>query len=308
MGGAVLLLLGGAVLLTLGAEGAVRGAVRYARDRGLSPFVLGALLFGVDLESLGATLVASGRGQTAMAAGEAFGTVVFVFSVGLGAALLVAPRPVPAPRADMVLWPGATVLVGALALADRTVGRAEGLGLVAAYAGYVAAVLRGRRAVQPAGARLEDEAAEAPRLPVAALLFGGLGLLYAGANLMVEGGVRLLELTGLSAGFVGAALLGTLATADDVLLEVLPVRRGAPELATGNLLGTAAAFTTGVPGLAALVQPLQVDAAARSAFLLAAALYALVAAALLLRGRAGRLLGLGLLGLYGAWLALAAGL
>ena len=76
--------------------------------------------------------------------------------------------------------------------------------------------------------------------------------------------------------------------------------------ATGNLFGTVAAFSTGVLGLAALVRPLIVDSAASFAFLAAAALYTFVSTTFLWRGRAGRLAGLTVLGVYGIWLVLAA--
>src|SRR6266567_4048179 len=115
---AVLLLLVGAAVLTTGAESAIRGAARFAEARRISPFVLGALLFGVDLESLGAALIAAGKGQTSIAAGEAFGTIVFLFSAAFGAALLVSPRPIESPGTLMVLLPAGTLAMGAIALAD----------------------------------------------------------------------------------------------------------------------------------------------------------------------------------------------
>jgi cation:H+ antiporter len=90
-----------------------------------------------------------------------------------------------------------------------------------------------------------------------------------------------------------------------VLLEALPVMRGTPELATGNLFGTVAAFTSVVLGLAALVRPLEVDAASEFAFLGGAAMYAFVSVIFLLRGRLPRWLGLLLLAGYLAWLAYA---
>jgi cation:H+ antiporter len=123
--------------------------------------------------------------------------------------------------------------------------------------------------------------------------------------LLVAGGGRLVDLTALSAGFVGAAVVGILVSLDEVLLEVIPIRRGDPALATGNLFGTLAAFTTGVPGLAALVRPLILDGAAAAAYLAAALLYFVVGTWFLVRGRAGRLLGATVLLLYAAWLALA---
>ena len=302
---AILLLAGGAAVLALGAEAAIRGAGRFAKARRISPFVLGALLFGVDVESVGAALIAAGRGQTALAAGEAFGTVVFLFSAALGAALLLTPKPIESPSLQMVLLPGGTLVAGAAALADRVVTRFEGVALIGAYAIYLGIVVLEGAGAEARAEEIVKEAEEGPRLPPLVLLLGGLGLVYAGATVLVDGGVRLLSHTALAAGFVGAAIIGALASLDEVFLEVLPVRRGFPELAIGNLFGTVAAFSTGVLGLAALVRPLQVDGAGATAFLASAALYSVVATAFLARGRAGKLVGVSILALYGLWLALA---
>jgi cation:H+ antiporter len=303
---AIVLLLGGAVVLTLGAEAAIRGAGRFARALRISPFVLGALLFGIDVESLGAVLVAAGRGQTTLAAGEAFGTVLFLFSAAFGAALLVARKPVESPSREMVLLPALALATGAIALSDQAVNRFEGVALIGIYLVYVGAVLREGRAARLRAEAIEREAREGPRVPAGFLLVVGLGLVYVGATVLVDGGVRLLERTSLTAGFVGAALIGALASLDEVLLEVVPVIRGTPEIATGNLFGTVAAFTTGVIGLAALVRPLEIDSAANSAFIGSAVLYTVVALAFLVRGRAGRGVGVIVLAAYALWLVFAA--
>jgi cation:H+ antiporter len=202
----------------------------------------------------------------------------------------------------MVLLPGLAVLLGAAALSDQVVSRPEGLLLIAAYAIYLGVVLRQRRVAEQRGIEIAREAREGPGLPPLPLLLVGLGMVYVGANVLVDGGVRILERTSLAAGFVGSALIGTLASLDEVLLEVLPVVRGTPELATGNLLGTVAAFPTAVLGLAALVRPLTIDASAGLALLAAAALYAVVAVAFLLRGEISRPAALLLLIVYVAWL------
>jgi len=194
-----------------------------------------------------------------------------------------------------------------VALSDSVVTRPEGFGLIAVYVLYVNLVVRESRAARVASERIEREAQEAPRLPIPVLLGAGLALVYLGATVLVSGGVRILHRTSLSAGFVGAAVIGALASADEVLLEVLPVRRGLPDLATGNLFGTVAAFSTGVLGLAALVRPLEVDSAAASAFVAAAALYAIVATVFLARGRAGKLTGLVVLAGYAGWIVWASG-
>lgn len=297
------LLAAGALVLYVGAEAAVRGAAGLARAVGLSPFVLGALLFGIDVESVGATVAAAARGETSLAAGTVVGTVLFLYGPAFGAALIVARRAVPAPDPLLVLTPALHLVAGAFTLADRYVARIEGLFLVVMYLAYVGLLLRlGRTPVA-----MEREAARASRSApaMAALTLGGLALLAVGGTVAVGGATRFEAATGLAAGFVGAAVLGVLVSLDEVLLEVLPIRRGTPELATGNLFGTLPALAAGVLGVAALVQPLDVDSAAAAGYLAMAFLYAVVATALLIRGRAGRVLGGFLVAGYAGWLVVA---
>jgi cation:H+ antiporter len=301
---AVVLLIVGAVVLIAGAESAVRGTTRFAIASGVPVFVLGALLFGIDIGGLVVVLLAAGRGQTALAAGEAFGAVVFLFGVGFAFALLLSRGSIKAPAPLRVVMPAVCVAGAALVVADQYVTRAEGLALVVLYAAYVCVVVLDRGGIDERARELEREASEVPggrgRAAVIAVL--GLAAVYGGAWLLVQGGVRVVVRTGLAAGFVGAAIVGTLASLDEVFLEILPVMRDAPELATGNLFGTLAVFSTVVLGLAALIHPLQLDSAAVMSFLAAALLYAIVAIAFLGRGELAKPLAFVLLAAYVGWL------
>ena len=137
----------GAVLLYAGAEAAVRGATALARALRVPAFVLGALLFGIDLEGLGTAVGASAAGQPLLAVGEIFGTVLVVFSVAFGSALILARRPLESPGHLMVLIPAIPLVAAGMVLTDRYVGRLEGGLLVAIYAAYVGVVvLEGRLA------------------------------------------------------------------------------------------------------------------------------------------------------------------
>jgi cation:H+ antiporter len=297
------LLAAGGLVLYVGAEAAVRGAAGLARAVGISPFVLGALLFGIDVESMGTAVAAAARGETSLAAGTVVGTVLFLYGPAFGAALIVARRPVPAPKPLLILTPALHLVAGAFTMADRYVARIEGMFLVVMYLAYVGLLLRlGRTPV--AIREMEREAARTTRsAPVmAALTLGGLAMLVVGGTVAIGGATRFAATTSLAAGFVGAAVLGVLVSLDEVLVEVLPIRRGTPELATGNLFGTLPALAAGVLGLAALVRPLDVDSAAAAGYLAMAFLYAVVATALLIRGRAGKVLGAFVLLCYAGWL------
>jgi cation:H+ antiporter len=300
-----LLALGGA-LLYAGAEGATRGASSLARTLRVPAFVVGALLFGIDLEGLGTAVGASARGEPALATGAIFGTVLFLYGAAFGSALVLSKRPLPSPATSMVLAPAIPLLASAFAIADRYVDRLEGALLVALYAGYVALVVQEGRLVRARSEELQGHAAARSRLRLVAMTLGGLALLAGGAAVAVAGATRFVRETGLSAGFVGAAILGVIVSLDEILLEVLPARRGDPELATGNLMGTLAAFCSGVLGIAALVRPLDIDSAASLAFLGSAVLYAVVATVFLVRRRAGWGLGLFVLAFYAVWLVTAA--
>lgn len=304
---AVVLLVAGAALLFVGAEAAIRGAGALARAAGIPLFAIGALLFGVDLEGLGTAVVAAARDQTAVAAGEIFGTVAFLFSAAFGAGLVLARRPVPSPPPEHVLLPSAGLFAMGFAARDAFVDRAEAALLIGLYAVYVFYVVHDRRLARPRVEEIEREAEEGPRGRAASLglTVAGLAVVALGAAALVEGGVRVLERSSLSPGFVGAAVVGVLASLDELLLEVLPIRRGQEDLATGNLFGTLAAFTTGVVGVAALVRPLTLDGGALAALIFSAVLYAVVATVFMWRGHAGRVLGFTVITGYGLWLALA---
>jgi len=303
----VVLLLLGMAFLEVGAQLAVGGVQALAVATGVSAFALGVVLFGIDTESLGSTVVAAGRGETALGAGVAFGTIVFTFGAAFGVALLLSRRPVAAPAPAKVLAPAIGLVGVTLTVTDLVVTRAEGLALVLLYVAYLSSVIVGarhERAAPIAGG--SDDAAGGTsgrgRLGWAlARTAVGLVALYGGAWLMVEGGLRVLRLSDLTAGFVGAALVGVLASLDEVVLEMMAVRRGSDGLATGNLLGTLAGFTMLAPGVAAIVHPLTLDGAVSATLIAAAILYVVVAVTFLLRGRAGRLLGAFLLVGFAGW-------
>src|SRR5919197_4539965 len=157
---AVVFLIVGAAILLIGAESAIRGAARFAVAVGIPAFVLGALLFGIDIEGLSAALLAAGRGQTEIAAGEAFGTVVFLFGVGFAFALLLSRGPIKSPSPLMVVAPSVSVGAAALVVYDQYVSRFEGLLLIMLYLGYVSAVVADGRALRQRVGELEHEATE----------------------------------------------------------------------------------------------------------------------------------------------------
>ena len=90
---------------------------------------------------------------------------------------------------------------------------------------------------------------------------------------------------------------------EELILEALPAYRGFPELSVGNALGTLLFLLTGSLGAIVLLQPLAVPASVRDYHLAALGGAALLAGALLARGRLGRPEGGLLLASYAAYAA-----
>ena len=306
---ALVLLLSGAAVLTVGAMAALRGIGGLARERSVAPLFIGAVLFGVNLASLGTVLIGAGRDLTAVAAGASFGTVAFMVGIAFGVALVASKEPAPAPPVAATLIPIGALIVGAIAIQDLAISRFEGAVLLAATAAHAFYLMQGwreRSLPEAVGQDIVRAGSGRPRrIPAWLLAFVGLGIVYLGANLLLDGSTRLLARTSLAPGFVGAAVVGSLASAHRVVDEVRPVRRADATLAFGNLFGAVVVFSTGAVGLAALIRPLVLDSSVAVAYIAASALFTVLATVLLARGRAGRVTGVVLLVLFGAWIAIA---
>ena len=87
-------------------------------------------------------------------------------------------------------------------------------------------------------------------------VLAGLALLLAGGEAMVRGAVALGRWLHLSPLVVGIIIIGFATSLPEMVVSVQAVRIGAPEIATGNILGSNIANILLVLGLTALVKPM----------------------------------------------------
>lgn len=298
------LLLVGAVVLFAGAGAATRGAAGIASARIEHSSLVGALFMGMSPAPLVLAVYLSARGDSATAAAVLFGTVVFVLSAGLAAGIVIAGDSIAAPEPGTVVHPGIT-MVAAVALASGgSVGRLQGFILMAAFGVWVWLTAREDRLAAARSQSLRSDAVRGLRIPFWLLAAGGLAVAVAGAILLTTGGSKVGAAGRLSAGLVGAAVLGPLASVGAVRTLLQDVRRDRTELAVGLLFGTVA-WSVGALGLAAVVRPIVLDPAATVALIAAAALYALDGTAFLWLGRAGWRVALALIAADVGWIWLA---
>jgi cation:H+ antiporter len=299
----LLLLVAGMALVLWGAERFTDGALGAAARFGLSTFYVGALVSGFEPENLVTGTAATLGHLPQIALGTVIGSAVFMLTAGLGVALLLAPMEVRIPKQGGLAMLVSVALFAVL-LWDSTIARLDGAILVGAAVALMACLYTSSPAFVAADVDGLTDAQHRSRAAVLGLLVGGAAAMIVGAELVVHGARTLLASTTLSETFLGMAVVGMGESLEETARMVVPARRGHPELAWGNVVGTVVVLLTFNLGVIALVRPVTADPLVlrfHAPYLVACAV--LVAVALLCAPRLGRPAGLALVALYGIYLA-----
>jgi cation:H+ antiporter len=144
-----------------------------------------------------------------------------------------------------------------------------------------------------------------PRAGLVLRIAGGLAGLLVGAELLVFGTERTVDVLGLSESTFGLLVVAAAVSFEEVVLEALPAYRGFPELSVGNALGTLVFLLTASLGVIALVRPIEVPPSVEAFHLPALAAAVALALALLARGRLGRSEGVLLVAAYAGYVVAA---
>ena len=255
----MLLQLGGGLLfLFVGAEMLIKGAVSLGERFGLSPLIIGltVVAFGTSAPELVVSVDAALAGYGGIAVGNVVGSNICNLALILGSVALL--RPATVDRA-LIRGAGPVMIVAAvglaLLLANGRLSRLDGLLLTAGIVFYTVMSLRS----QDMAARLADETPRAVRSTAAAvLLFGaGLGMLLLGGSLFVKGGAALALALGVAPAVVGLTVMAAGTSMPELATSVVGAVRGHGAMATGNIIGSNIFNALAIPGVAALVAPLE---------------------------------------------------
>lgn len=260
----VLLFFAGLALLWFGGEGLVRASAALGIRFGLTPLVVGLTIvaFATSAPELAVSLAAAFRDSPGLAVGNVVGSNICNITLVLGVTALIGrPRLKGqlAPR-DSVVLVLATLAIPLLLLIDGQLGRVEGSVLVVAIVTYVTLTVRDAQAGRyPATFAAEASPSAKPDVSILLnVLFGAasLAMLILGSDLFVRAAVEIALALGISSALVGlsAAALGT--SLPELATSIVAARRGQPELAAGNLIGSNIFNLLLVLGATSLVRPL----------------------------------------------------
>jgi cation:H+ antiporter len=292
---ALIAFVAGVVLVVIATERLLEGLVGLARAARVAPFVAAAVLSGLEAENVAVGLAAGSRGASDIALGTAFGGAIFLLCVALGLGAIIAPLRVRLPRVVVLLLPTSAVVAG-LPILFPTTPRWTGVVLLFVFAVAIAVLAGASRNHRFLSADAEDGGGvsvqrDRPVKVLALVTFLGIAAITAGGELVAYGAETVIRTAGLSAGLIGVVITPAAIEAEEVIRQVVPARRGRPDVSAGNAVGTVIYFLLFNLGLIALFTPVSVPPYVRELdwpFLLAGSI---VAAGFLLRGGLGRMSG-----------------
>lgn len=261
----------GVALLGVGGELLVRGASGLARRLGIPSLIVGltVVAFGTSAPEAAVSLFASLAGQPDIALGNVVGSNNLNILLILGLSAAIAPLLINRQllRLDLPVMAGASVLVWALAL-NGTIGRWEGLLLLALLTAYTVVLVTLSRRARAAAAEAKAAAPAAATQPVWLLtvfVVGGLVLLVLGSRWFVDGAVSFARLVGVSELVIGLTIVALGTSLPEVASSVIAAIRNERDIAVGNIIGSNIFNLLFVLGLAATVSPAGVTVAPAAA-------------------------------------------
>lgn len=269
-----------ALALAFGADRTVNASVRVAERLRISPQIIGLTLvaMGTSAPEFAVSLTAALDDGSSMAVSNVLGSNIFNLGFILGGVAVF--RPIATD--SRVVWRDGTVLL-ASSLAvwllfgiDLGVDRSNGALLLLGLVCYLTLLIATARAERPPESDEGDPVR--PRGAVWLQLLGGILLIAASAELLVEAASAIASTLGISEWVIGITIVAAGTSLPEFTTSMVAVARGHYGLSLGNIIGSDIFNVLGVLGLTALLRPVPIGPEASGSIL---ALLAMVALTLL---------------------------
>lgn len=249
--------------IVFGADFLVAGAVSIARKFKVSDFVIGAAIVGVgtSMPELVVSFIGAVNGNADVAIGNVVGSNIFnvLGILGLTAVLF----PVAVDRKNMKfeipLCIGVSILLTFLVFnffngTPATIGRLDGLLLLAVFAYFMWYSFRRDRKSAPVEETSQEEAA--PLWKAIVKVVGGLALLITSCDFFVDNAVLIAKSFGVNDAFISLTLIACGTSLPELAASLAAAVKKNTQLALGNIVGSNIFNITLILGLSSQVMPL----------------------------------------------------
>lgn len=256
----------GLVLLVWSADRFVDGASRVARSYGMSPLLIGMVIigFGTSAPEMVVSALSSYQGNPGIALGNAYGSNITNIALILGITALFMPINVHSKvlRTELPILTAVTLISIALVY-DLSLSRLDALVLLVVFSCLMFWTIRQgmKDKSDNLGKEVESELQAAPQ-PIKKSVFNlvvGLVLLIISSRILVYGAVGIASILGVSDVIVGLTVVAVGTSLPELASSVIAARKGEPDIALGNVLGSNLFNTLAVVGIAGMIHPMEVD-------------------------------------------------
>lgn len=261
----VLMILGGLVLLFLGGEGLIKGAVSLARNFGLSKLLVSAVVvgFGTSMPEMTVSVGAALKGTLDIAIGNVVGSNIANILLIVGVPAILCPIFIAgtAVKRDTFVMLGASFALCGLAITGM-IGFVAGFLMFVALIGYIVwSYMQDKKSSVATVVHIEEDIEDEPQLsPGKAWVFAlaGLGLLVAGAHILVEGAVAIASDFGLSEAVIGLTIVAVGTSLPELATAVVAAYRKHSDVIIGNIVGSNIFNILAVLGVTAMISPISI--------------------------------------------------
>lgn len=249
--------------LVYGADFIIKESERIALHFNISNFVIGATLvaFGTSLPEMAASMMASSAGKSDIAVANVIGSVIFNITLVLGLVFLIAKN--MKPKRDLFArdsaWIVIPVILFFIMIQDGEIGRVDGILYLFLMASYLLFLFSDSKK------ELEGEIDESlfrekfNWTKTILLLSIGFILTIGGASFVIDSGVSIARVFGISEWIIGIFLISLGTSLPELVVSLVAVKKGNAEMSIGNIIGSNVANFSMVLGAASLINPLSVD-------------------------------------------------
>lgn len=306
---AMVLFMVGLILICIGGDRLVDAAVAIAKKLGIPQIVVGATVvsLGTTLPEVLVSTTAAFDGSASIAAGNAFGSIICNTALIAGLTQLI--RPTKKVEISSLLWRSAfffLVLIAMNIFGFVTGAFSRPIGVLLLLLFVVYAVLNIKRSALEGEEDEESESKEEVSVPKQLLiLIICAALLYVGANLLVDNGIYIANGLGVPERVIAVTFIALGTSLPELVTSIVSLIKGYGNVGLGNVIGANILNMLLVIGIPAAVSGIPLE---RSTVVvdmpLSLAVMAILLVPILMRKKASRLQGIGLLGIYVAYCVL----
>lgn len=303
---AVILFVAGLVLICLGGDRLVDAAVAIAKKLGIPQIVVGATIvsLGTTLPEILVSTTAAFDGSAAIAAGNAFGSIIC--NTALIAGLTQTIRPTKQVETSSLLWRSIfffATLIGLNVCGFLTGAFGRPIGVVLLLLFIVYACLNVVRAsAEGEGEEEKEDAKDVSVLKQIVILAVCAACLFVGANLLVDNGILIAEAIGVPERVIAVTFIALGTSLPELMTSVMSLVKGYGNVGLGNVIGANLLnllLVIGIPSAVAGI-PLE-QSAVRVDMPLACLVMAILIFPILVRKKSSRIQGIALLSIYAVY-------